>query len=282
MPLLLLVLLGVLALGLGLGTRAVRLRRRRQRLQYQGQLEHAVADGVLTPEEVRHLEQLRSDGALSDAEARMAALAVYRRALGAVMADSRVTPDEDATLLQMQQLLGLTERDLAGDAAHLRRMRLLAQVELGQLPDVDAPFDLPPGETGHWTVQATLCERIAYMSSPPTEPQHLLFVAGEDEAFSAAGDRDTLGTCSSVMPVDLGVLVLTNRALRFRGAKTEVVVPLTRLRRLALFRDGLRLDLADPVASRYFLAADPELTAAVLLLAVRSDPAGVRASGSRR
>ncbi len=72
-----------------------------------------------------------------------------------------------------------------------------------------------------------------------------------------------------MLPVDLGVLVLTGRAVRFRGAKSDLVVPLARLRRVALFRDGLRLDLADPIASRYLLLADPELTAAVLLLAAR-------------
>lgn len=268
-PLLLVFVLAVVALLVALGGWILRSRRQRRQMIYQGQLERAVADGVLTPEEVRHLEQLRSDGALSDGEVRMAALAVYRRALGAVMADARVTPEEDATLHKMQDLLGLSERDLAGDAAHVRRMRLLAQIERGELPEVDAPFDLPVGEAGHWTVQATLCERIAYTGLPPAEPPHLLFETLGEEPFSAAGSRENLSTTSSVMPVDLGVLVVSNRTLRFRGAKTEVIAPLARLRRIALFRDGIRIDLADPIASRYFLASDPELTAAVLLLSAR-------------
>jgi len=269
-PLLLVLLLGIVAVAIGLGRWLhVTRERRRRRALYQGQLERAVADGVLTPEEVAQLEQLRADGALSDAEARMAALAVYRRALGAAMADSRVTQDEDATLRRMQELLGLTERDLAADAAHVRRMRLLAQVERGELPEVDAPVELAAGEAGHWTVQATLCERIAYSPRPPADPHALLFTVDTAEPFSAAGEREMLGTCSSVMPVDLGVVVVTGRALRFRGAKSDVIIPHSRLRRVALFRDGLRLDLADPIASRYLLVADPELTAAVLLLAAR-------------
>src|SRR5512142_168759 len=143
-PLLLVFLLGVLALAIGVGRWLALSRGRRQRRAvYQHQLERAVADGVLTPEEVAQLEKLRAEGALSDAEVRMAALAVYRRALGAAMADSRITEDEAATLHRMQELLGLTDRDLAGDAAHLRRMRLLAQIERGELPDVDAPIELP-------------------------------------------------------------------------------------------------------------------------------------------
>ncbi len=269
-PLLLVLLLGILALALALGRwLALARRRRRRRAIYQGQLEGAVADGVLTPEEVAQLEKLRAEGALSDAEVRMAALAVYRRALGAAMADSRITEDEATTLHRMQELLGLTDRDLAGDAAHLRRMRLLAQIERGELPDVDAPVELPVGEAGHWTVQATLCERIAYSARPPADPRALLFTVDGAEPFSAAGEREMLGTSSSVLPVDLGVLVVTGRALRFRGAKSDLIIPHARVRRIALFRDGLRLDLTEPIASRYLLVADPELTAAVLLLAAR-------------
>ncbi len=281
-PLLLVFLLGLLALAVGLGRWLVLARgRRRRQAIYQGQLEQAVADGVLTPDEVAQLERLRAEGALSDAEVRMAALAVYRRALGAAMADARVTEDEAATLHHMQELLGLSERDLAADAAHVRRMRLLAQIERGELPNVDAPVQLPLDEAGHWTVQATLCERIAYSNRPPTDPRALLFEVGSAKPFSAAGERETLGTSSSVMPVDLGVLVITGRALRFQGARSNLVILLTRLRRVALFRDGVRLDLADPIASRYLLVADPELTAAVLLLAAHP-AAGTAATPARR
>jgi len=269
-PLVLVFVIGIAAIALSVGRwLAQSRRRRRQRSIYQRQLERAVADGVLTPEEVAQLEQLRAEGMLSDAEVRMAALAVYRRALAAAMADSRVTEDEDATLRRMRELLGLEEEDLAGDAAHVRRMRLLARIERGELPIVDTPIELPAGEAAHWVVQATLCERIAYSARPPAEPTNLLFETHGTEPFSAAGPRSPLGSASSVLPVDLGVLVVGARASRFRGAKSDLVIPHARLRRLALFRDGLRFDLSDPIASRYFLLADPELSAAVLLLASR-------------
>src|SRR5512141_482227 len=158
-PLLLVFLLVLAAVALAIGRwLAQSRRRRRQRSIYQHQLEQAVADGVLTPEEMAQLEQLRREGMLSDAEVRMAALAVYRRALAAAMADARVTEDEDANLRHMRELLGLEEEDLAGDARHSRRMRLLAQLERGDLPSVEAPIELPAGEHSHWVVQATLCE----------------------------------------------------------------------------------------------------------------------------
>lgn len=261
--------LALAAIGLGLGAWLASSRRRRRRAVYQAQLEAAVADGVLNPDEVRHLEQLRAGGALSDAEARMAALAVYRRALAAAVADARVTADEAATLAQMQKLLGLTDADLA-DEAHHKRMRLLAQLEAGGLPLVASPIPLASGEVAHWTVQATLCERMAFPGRPAPDPPHVLLQIPGSEPFSAAGERHTLGTSPQLLPIDLGVLVVSARAVRFRGAKTEVIIDHSRLRAIALFQDGLRLDVVEPEGSRYFLVSDPELTAAVALLAARA------------
>ena len=265
-PLLLLAALVVLAIIVALGVWLVRTRRREHRAVYQRQLESAVADGVLTPEEMRQLEQLRTQGALSDAEVRMAALAVYRRALADAMADSRITADEEQTLARMQSLLGLRDADLSADADHLRRMRLLAQLEAGRLPSVDAPIELATGESAHWTVQATVCERMG-LGGRTAEPDHITFEVGGGEPFSAARPRQPLGPSPHIMPVDLGVLAITGRASRFRGAKSDVIIDHARLRRVALYQDAIRLDVVEPTGSRYFLVSDPELTAAVLLLA---------------
>ncbi len=268
-PFLLLTALVVVAILVGLGMWLFRTRRRQHRALYQRQLESAVADGVLTPEEMRQLEQLRAQGALSDAEVRMAAVAVYRRALADAMADSRITADEEKTLARMQTLLDLRDQDLEADADHLRRMRLLAQLEAGRLPSVDAPIELATGETAHWTVQATLCERMALTGRSGAEPEHILFDVASAEPFSAARPRQPLGTSPQILPVDLGVLTITERACRFRGARSDVIIDHGRLRRVALYQDGIRLDVADPTGSRYFLVSDPELTAAVLLTAAR-------------
>ena len=62
------------------------------------------------------------------------------------VANARITADEESTLARMQTLLGLRDQDLAADADHVRRMRVLAQVEAGRLPSVDAPIELATGE----------------------------------------------------------------------------------------------------------------------------------------
>ncbi|MBX6362795.1 MAG: hypothetical protein IRZ00_02910 [Gemmatimonadetes bacterium] len=267
LPLVLLSLLGLIAVALGLGLWLVRSRRRANRQRYRAFLEEAVADGILTQEELAQLRVLRDEGDITDAEARMLALSVYRRALAQAMADSRVTPEEEATLQRVQRELGLTDADLGADRDNVRRMRLLARLERGQLPDVESPVGLLPGERGHWVVHATLCERLALPAGPASGPPSQLFAVDDTEPFRVTGQRGSLARSPLVLPMDLGIVVVTSGALRFQGAKVQLQFPHERLRRVALFTDGLRVDYADPPRSHYFLLTDPEITAAVLLLA---------------
>src|SRR5438067_7920849 len=93
------------------------LRRRRVggRALYQQHLERALADGILTEEEIQELASVRAARDLSDAEVRMVAVSLYRRALKDAIADSRITQEEDATLQRLRTQLGLSDADLAAD-----------------------------------------------------------------------------------------------------------------------------------------------------------------------
>lgn len=258
---------GLLA-GVGAATAVyTRRRRRRARQLYQEHLERALADGILTAEEVQELEALRAAKDVSGAEARMVAIAIYRRALRDVGADARVTVEEDERLRQLQQQLGLTDADLSADRQQMQRLRLLAAVERGRLPEVAPPFPLEKEELGRWVVHATLCEPLALRRAARVEPAHLSFAVVSEEPFHADGPREPFGRDPDILPVDLGMLVVTSRRSIFRGAKRRFDLPHARLGRLDLFRDGLRLHGTD--AARFLLLEDAELTGAVLLTAAR-------------
>ncbi len=268
LPLVLLVLLAALA---GAGAALWLAGRRRQgRALYRAELEKALEDGVLTPEERAQLDRVRVERDLSEAEVRLAALALYRRALGEAMADSRVTAEEDRALARLQAQLGLTDADLAPERGHIERLHLLARLERGVLPVVGSPVALSPGDTAHWVVHATFCEWLGLPGRGRAEPAHLGFDVEDTQPFHADGPRGSLGSNPHVLPVDLGVLVVTGRALLFRGAKRRLDVPYARFVRLSLYRDGIRATLAGPATGFSFLTADPELTAAVLLRAARN------------
>ncbi len=246
-----------------------RSRHRRGRLLYQTYLEAALEDGILTPEELQELEAIRAKSDITEAETRMVALAVYRRALKDAAADARITEQEDATLRNLQQQLGLSEQDLRADREQLQRISLLARAERGPLPDIVSPVPLDPGEKAHWVVHGTLCERLALPGTSRTEPANQYLPIAGDEPFHSSGTRLPLAPDPAIMPRDLGVLIITSSATVFRGAKRNVRVLHDALRGFALFADGVRLDTLTSESSSYFLVSDPELTGSILLRAAR-------------
>jgi hypothetical protein len=55
----------------------------------------------------------------------------------------------------------LSEQDLGSDFNRLSRLRMLARIAEGNLPDVPSPVQLVPEERCHWVVQCTLADRIS-------------------------------------------------------------------------------------------------------------------------
>jgi hypothetical protein len=244
-------------------------RRRRARIEYQRLLQQALDDGVLAPDELAELEAVREEGALTPDEVRMAALAIYRGALRDAAQDARLTPEEDATLRRLQEQLGLTEDDLGADLMPLSRLRMLARVAEGNMPEVQAPVQLVPEERCHWVVQSTLADRISLPNAVRRDLNGAGFAVLGNETFQASGLREALRPADDILPTDLGVLIITSRRTIFQGAKRTISVPHARVDTLTLYTDGIRLEELSQSARRYFLVEDPELTCAILLMAAR-------------
>lgn len=259
-----------------------RRRRRRARAEYQRLLQQALDDGVLTPEETAQLEAVRQEGALTPEEVRMAALAIYRSALRDAAADSRLTEEEDATLKRLQEQLGLSERDLGADFERLSRLRMLARIAEGNLPDVHSPVQLVPEERCHWVVQCTLADRISMPQTVRRELVGLSFPVMSPEPFAAIGPRDSLRPAEDILPNDLGALIITSRRTIFQGAKRTISVPHARTDTVSLYADGVRIEEIGQSARRYFLVEDPELACAILLQAARRRRAEIRPARPHR
>lgn len=246
----------------------MRYRRVQSRRLYKRSLEQALADGILTEEESRQLASVREERELTEAEVRMAALSLYRRALRAAEADSRITAEESEQLQRLRTQLGLSDRDLRGDVAQLQRVGLLAEIEREHLPHVTAPVQLASGEKSHWVVQARLADRLA-TPGRKSELYHIQFDVDSETPFSAVGERVQLRASEEILPIDVGVLVITDRRVLFRGARRTVSVPHMKLNAIDLYKDGVCVEEKDPARHTFFIVDDPELTAAVLLCAAR-------------
>jgi len=265
-------LLGLLSLLLIVGASAwgvYRYRRQAAGRLYRRMLESALADGRLTPEEAEELEQFRQEREVTEAEARLVARAVYRAALRAAAEDARLSDEEDRNLGRLQADLGLSEEDLGEDRHALGRLRLLARVEAGQLPVVEAPLTLVPQETCHWVAAASLAERLELPGRAAEEPRGIVIALGGAAAVPVAAELDALRPSAGILPVDIGLLMITSRRAVFQGAKRTVSVPHARLESFALHADGLRLDELGGNTRAVLLVEDAELAAAILLGAAR-------------
>lgn len=259
-----------------------RRRRRRARQEYQRLLQRALDDGVLTPDELSELEEVKAEGDLSPDEVRMAALAIYRGALREAAADARLTAEEDATLKRLQEQLGLREQDLGSDFAQLSRLRMLARVASGTMPQVHSPVPLVPDERCHWVVQCTLAERISLPQSTRRALAGIAFEVLGHEPFEASRPRDPLRPAEDVLPSDIGVLVITSRRTIFQGAKRTLSIPHARAEHIKLYADGLRVEEIAQTARRYFLLDDPELACAIMLQAARTRREEIRPARPHR
>jgi hypothetical protein len=251
-------------------------RRRHARAEYQRLLQQSLDDGVLSPDEIEELESVRRQGALTPEEVRTAALAIYRVALRDAAADARLTPEEAAALERLQNQLGLSEHDLGADFNRLSRLRMLARIAEGNLPEVQSPVQLVPDERCHWVVQCTLADRISMPQSARRDLIGLTFQVPGVEPFAAAGERDALRPAEDVLPSDLGALIVTSRRTIFQGAKRTISVPHARTDAVALYADGIRIEELGQSARRYFLVDDPEVACAILLQAARNRRAEIR------
>lgn len=251
------------------GWTLMRRRRLRGRRLYQQELERALADGILTEEEERELESVRERRDLSDAEVRMVAVSLYRHALKDAMSDARITQQEDESLQTLRAHLGLSDADLAADVKQMQRVQVLAGVERGELPKIVAPLDLADGEVAHWAVHARLADQLI-VPGRKTELRAVNFEIASATPFSASGERSGLGASQEILPIDTGLLIVTNRRTIFEGARKHLNVPHMKLRTIDLFHDGVALDETDPAHASFFLVPDPELTTAILLSAART------------
>lgn len=256
--------------------------RRRARAEYQRLLRQALDDGVLTADELAELEAVREKGELSPDEVRMAALAIYRGALRDAAADARLTADEDATLNRLLEQLELSERDLGTDFAQLSRLRMLARIAEGNMPEVSSPVRLVPDERCHWVVQCTLAERIALPDATRSPLAGAAFPVLSAEPFAVTAEREALRPAADILPSDVGVLIVTSRRTIFQGARRTVSIPHARAEHVKLYADGVRLEEIAQTARRYFLMEDPELACAIVLQAARLRRTEIRPARAHR
>ena len=235
---------------------------------YANSLAGALADSHISPEERARLEAIGTSFGLPEQRLldiyKEQVMKLLHATFNQMVTDDRITEVEDARFRQMAENLGATLR-IDGDTQRLYdRCRLLARIEAGQLPTINAAITLQRDETCHASLDCTHNEirkqTTSYRYSGPTASVKIIgpirWRFGQVSVNRVSRDVMT--------QLDSGTLYVTNKRLLFDGAQNSKSIALKKIIRFTVFSDGIKIE-KDTGRDQYFIGSgDSEVLGAVL------------------
>jgi hypothetical protein len=236
--------------------------------KFRKELEQAVADGVLTDDEVRYLEK-RADDLGVDQEFVNKIRSSYVREqvqpiLERIKTTRRYPPDDEAELHRLAVDLRF-EPQLGPEFSMYRALWELENTGSMALRPVPTGIILPRGEecyhsaAASWNQVKRVRERTGYVGGAVS------FRVAKGVRFSVGRAVPTYNEYEGLMEISSGVLYVTNKKLVFRGSKKSTSVPFGKLIDYALYSDGIELHKTSGKPDVFLMdAPDPEYTAALI------------------
>jgi len=235
---------------------------------FERTMREALSDGTFTEQEKAGLEATSRALGMSDIQTKRlyetAAVAAVQTAFTSAIADRRYASDEEAHVAALAKSLGVAITHDESTAALVARFRLMAQIDDGVFPSVEVPILLQRGEVCHFSGAAahheikTVTKRINY-SGPTASIKIMKGVRWR--VGSIAAQRVTMDVMTLL---DTGNLYVTSKRVFFDGTKKNVSIPLAKITKFTVFKDGLQIE-KEAGRDPYFLgASDWELAGACL------------------
>ena len=235
---------------------------------YANSLAGALADGSISPEERTRLDGIAASFQLPAKKIeevyRAQVLKLLQWQFNEILKDQRVTDAEEAHLREMAANFGVTMTHGSETQRLYDRCRLLARIEAGQLPAINAAITLQRGETCHASLDCTHNEirkqTTSYRYSGPTASVKIIgpirWRFGQVSLNRVSRDVMT--------QLDSGTLYVTNKRLLFDGAQNSKSIALKKIIRFTVFSDGIKIE-KDTGKDQYFIGSgDSEVLGAVL------------------
>jgi len=240
--------------------------------QFRNALIQAVSDGLLTPEEMSELDALRAESGLTPGDLGAIRASAYAAALAAARSDGRVTEGEEAELSRIQRYLGLADTEIAPSKAELARLRLLSNVQDGNLPVLQvAGLVTQRDEQVHWSEPSRLLEEKVLRRRYEGGSSGVSFRIAKGVTYRVGAQRGHLVSETGIVPVSTGELLVTDRRIVFRGDAKSFAAKYDKLLDIQLFSDGLRFSEAGKSKPRiitYLQSGNQDIVGAILTQAV--------------
>lgn len=242
--------------------------------EFKKALVQAVNDGKLTPEEVEELNRKKVELGLTEADIGGMKAGAFATAFLATKADQQVTREEEKELQAIQNYLGLDDQQVAHSKKELARLRLLNEIQNGNLPIVRAAnLILQNGEQEHWLEPATLIEEKVVRGRYRGGSSGVSFRIMKGVSFRVGAHRGTFNSETDLVPVSGGELILTNKRIIFQGDQKSFATKLDKVLNIQLFNNGLRFSETNKSKQRIVKFAgngNDDIIGAILTYAINS------------
>lgn len=237
-------------------------------LHFQEAVLEAVKDGKLTKEEIDTLEKKREELGLSLEVLESIRVNAYVRAFQTVSSDADITEDEWDELEQIQDYLGVKDREIAKSKKELYRLRVISEIRKGNMPILSLPHLIAKaGETAYWSEAVTLFRPIE-KKTHATRSITLHLSKGQNFHMGITKAHDETG----LQEDDKGQLILTNKRIVFKGTKETFAITPGQLVDMECYLSAVRLHVnrRQPMLFRYLDQGNHDIVGSVLFSIVEN------------
>lgn len=242
--------------------------------EFEMSLVEAAADGVLDDKEVNELKKKQADFGLTDEETKRAKIGAYQTALVSAKADGQITREEEEELARIQKNLGISDIEIAQNKKELARLRLLNEIQLGNVPEVSVPnLITEKDEKVYWAEPAQLIEEKVIKRRYEGGSQGVSLRIAKGVSYRVGGSRGHLVSETGLVPVGTGELVITNKRVVFRGDGKTFSIKLNKLLDVQVLSNGVyfsEVNKAKQKMVKYTQPGNQDIIGAVLSHAINN------------
>ncbi len=190
----------------------------------------AVEDGKLTDEEISDLDHEKADLGLTDEDIKGIRAEIYTAAFTSAKSDKQVTKEEEVELEKIQKFLGLSDNDIEPDKKELARLRLLNEIQNGNMPAVYVSnIVLLKDEKTFWAEPSDFIEEKTLRHRYEGGSSGVSFRIMKGVSYRVGSSRGYIMAEKGWVVTSSGDLIITNKRIIFKGDRKSFDIKLNKI-----------------------------------------------------
>jgi hypothetical protein len=195
----------------------------------------------------------------------------YKMAFQAIVAKGTISAEDEAKLVRTQTFLMIPDADIVKERSMIYRMRVLAEIQKGNLPSVTIPnLVLQKDESAYWAEPASILEDRVVNRRYEGSSQGVSLRIAKGVSYRIGAQRGHLVADRATVPVSSGSVIVTNKRLIFAGDAKSLSLRLNKLLEVHCYSNGVRFSEENGKGHliRFLSADNIDIVAAILSHAI--------------